>query len=642
MEHLNTTTPDGVQLNLDALYKICPACFTESIDDNGNLKHVVDWQKLRSFFGDSIDENIPEAYEFTWVGKRDAIRKAASPISKTLRPCPQDSVNWEKTHNIYIEGDNLDVLKLLQNSYMGKVKMIYIDPPYNTGNDFVYKDNRILSEEEYNSSIEDELGRRLIKNTYSNGAFHSDWCSMIYSRLIIARSLLANDGVIFISIDDNEIENIQKICSEIFGSGNCIARMVINRPSEVATDLTVQKHEYCLVYAKNIDAISLCGNKKTTVSRGTVGNIDQTMPTITFPKGLMCKNIPDGTYHQARQIPGSMENIEVITPFIVKNSILAEPVQLRARWRSSNDMRNFFSNNCKPTKAKINGIIEDIYFDGDRFMPYISKSVTEKLPTLYLDNKRGSTDLERLDLNYFDFPKSVSYISFLISLFTQDGDIVLDFFSGSSTTAHAVLQQNVQTGYYARKYIMVQIPEKLDISSKAASSGYSTICELARERIYRAGQRIIEENSLTAQNLDIGFRVFRCDSSNFKNVSISPNDYNQEGLETYLDNIKEDRSDLDLLFDCMLRWGVELSLPISTIKVGHCTIHNVNDGDLVACFDGKITDAVIDKIADMNPLRVVFRDSNFDEASQKMNLFELFKQKCNWTEQEVINNVKVI
>lgn len=642
---MKLTSASGSEINLEALYQICPSCFTEVKDEKtGELAHKINFSTLRELLGDNAFEGADEEYGFNWVGKNAARREAARVITKTLRPCPEESVDWENTQNLYIEGDNLEVLKLLQKSYLGKIKMIYIDPPYNTGNDFVYRDDYAMDKDGYDRAAGDvdELGNRFRKNVDTNARFHSDWCSMIYERLLVARALLSNDGVIFISIDDNEVENIQKICSEVFGTSNCISRMIINRPSEIATDLTVQKHEYCLVYAKNIQMVNLCGNKKTTISRGTVGNVDQTMPVITFPKGLRCMNIPDGIYNQSRQIEGSMENIEVLTPFVVKNSILSESVQLKARWRSSNDMRNFFANNCQPTKAKINGIIEEIYFDGDRFMPYIAKSVTEKLPSMYLENKRGSTDLEHLNLNYFDFPKSVGYLSFLISLFTQNGDIILDFFSGSSTTAHAVMRQNVDSNDNGRKYIMVQIPEDIDADSKAADSGYKTICELAKERIRRAGKKIKEEGGLQAQNLDVGFRVFKCEDSFMNDVYFLPAELKQEDLFSQVENIKDGTSDLSMLFGCMLDWGVQLSLPLSDFTVSGKRVYNVNDGDLVACFAEDVNEDVISAIAELSPLRVVFRDSCFKEAAFKMNLFELFKQKCGWSEEQVKSRVHVI
>ena len=645
LKKMELTSASGSELNLEALYQIMPSAFTEVRDDKtGEITHKINFNTLRELLGDNAYEGADEEYGFKWVGKNAARREAARPINKTLRPCPEESVDWENTQNLYIEGDNLEVLKLLQKSYIGKIKMIYIDPPYNTGNDFVYRDDFAMDKDGYDRAARDvdEMGYRFRKNSDTNARFHSDWCSMIYERLLVSRSLLSEDGVIFISIDDNEVENIQKICSEIFGVSNCIARVVVNRPSEVATDLTVQKHEYCLVYAKNIQEIKLCGNKKITTSRGTVGNADQTMPIITFPKGLRCINIPDGTYTTSRQIIGSMENIEIITPFIVEKSHLKEPVQLKARWRSSNDMRNFFSNGCKPTKAKINGIIEEIYFDGDRFMPYINKSVTEKLPTMYLENKRGSTDLEKLSLNYFDFPKSVSYISFLVGLFTENNDIVLDFFSGSSTTAHAVMKLNADSNNGSRRFIMVQLPETITTESKAFDSGYNTLCELAQERIRRAGKKIKEEAGLEAQNLDTGFRVFKCEDSFMNNVYFSPNDISQADLFSQVSNIKDGTSDLSLLFGCMLDWGVQLSLPLSNFEVSGKTIYNVNYGDLVACFAEDVNEEVITAIAELMPLRVVFRDSCFSDAPLKMNLFELFKQKCGWSEEVVKNRVHVI
>ena len=645
LKKMELTSASGSELNLEALYQIMPSAFNEVRDDKtGEITYKINFNTLRELLGDNAYEGADEEYGFKWVGKNAARREAARPINKTLRPCPEESVDWENTQNLYIEGDNLEVLKLLQKSYLGKVKMIYIDPPYNTGKDFVYRDDFAMGKDGYDlvSGNIDEMGNRFRKNSDTNARFHSDWCSMIYERLLVARSLLTNDGVIMISIDDNEVENMQKIASEIFGNSNCVARVVVNRPSEIATDLTVQKHEYCLVYAKNIQAIKLCGNKKITTSRGTVGNADQTMPIITFPKGLKCFNIPDGTYTSSRQIPGSMENIEVITPFIVENSCLKEPVQLKARWRSSNDMRNFFANACKPTQAKINGIIEEIYFDGDRFMPYINKSVTEKLPTLFLDNKRGSTDLEHLNLNYFDFPKSVAYISFLVSLFTESDDIVLDFFSGSSTTAHAVMNLNAVTSNRNLRFIMVQLPDVIDKESNAFNSGYGTLCELAQERIRRAGKKIKEEVGLEAQNLDTGFRVFKCEDSFMNNIYFSPNDLSQADLFSQVSNIKDGTSDLSLLFGCMLDWGVQLSLPLSNFEVSGKTIYNVNDGDLVACFAEDVNEEVITAIAELMPLRVVFRDSCFSDAPLKMNLFELFKQKCGWSEEVVKNRVHVI
>lgn len=641
MDKFTFKTADGVDVNLEKLSRAFPEVITETIGEDGKIKRVADFEKLKMLLGDSAAERPQEFYEFTWPGKNEAIFEAAKATTKTLRPCPEESKNWDTTQNLYIEGDNLEALKILQEAYLGKVKMIYIDPPYNTGKDFVYRDNFHKSAEEGKADetvLDEETDNNLFQNTESNGRFHSDWCSMIYPRLKLARDLLRDDGVIFISIDDNEVENLAKITSEIFGISNLISRVIVNRPSEIATELTIQKHEYCLVYAKNIQSISLCGNRKDTISRGTVGNIDQAMPIITFPKGLKCLNIPDGEYNESRQIQNSMENIEVISPFIVEQSRLKRPVQLRARWRSSNDMRNFFANNCRPTKAKINGIIEEIYFDGDRFMPYIKKSVREKISSICLDNKRGSTDLAHLDINYFDFPKSVSYISFLENLFSEKNDIILDFFSGSATTAHACMQLNAEDGGN-RKFIMVQLPEVCAPDSEAAKAGYKNICEIGKERIRRAGEKIKAEHATTAPNLDIGFRVLKIDESIMKDVFYSPNETSQDLLSTLESNIKENRTDLDLLFACLVDWGVELSMPLKTEEIEGVEIHTMNDGDtpaLIACFAQNIPETVVRKIAALHPLRAVFRDSSFADSPAKINLTEIFKTYSPETDVKVL------
>lgn len=648
---LDNKSADGNRLNLEALYAIAPSCFTEVQDpQTGETKHVVNFTTLRTLLGDDAVETDREMYQFTWPGKQAARLEAAAETTETLRPVPEDSVDWDTTENLYIEGDNLRVLKLLQKSYLGKIKMIYIDPPYNTGSDFVYHDDfaRTTTAEELAAGNIDLEGYRYRRNTESNGRFHSDWCSMMLSRLLVAHNLLAEDGVIFISIDDNEVHNLRKICDEVFGERNMIAEVIVNRTSEVATNMTVQKHEYCIVYAKQIDCTCLCGNQRVTVSRGTVGNIDQTTPIIEFPAGLKCLNIPDGVYTSSRQIQDSRENIEVITPFIVENGVLKKEVKLKARWRSSNDMRNFFANSCMPTPAKINGMIDEIYFDGDRLMPYIKKVVTEKLPTLYLDNQRGSRDLERLNILGFDFPKSVSYLQLLTSLFTSKEDIILDFFSGSATTAHAVMQLNAEdlkAGKEGkRKYICVQLAEETPEDSEARKAGYATIPEIAKERIRRAGKKILAENPKVAEGLDTGFRVFKLDSSNYEEVSKTPGEYDQAQLDLFLDNIKTDRTEMDLLFGAMLSWGVPLSLsqPLQTEVVDGCTIYNVTDGELVACFAEEVTEAVVRAMAALQPERVLFRDSCFAEDKMKINLFELFKQQLDWDEKEALDNIRVI
>ena len=439
------------------------------------------------------NEEIHDGFQLRFVGKSYAKFVTGLPSETVLVPDNDwnNQENNKDSQNIFITGDNLDALKHLVNAYSGAIKMIYIDPPYNTGSDgFVYKDSFKFSDEDLKQKLgfsDTELARlRALDGKCS----HSAWLTFMLPRLILAKRLLSDDGVIFISIDDNEYANLKMICDEVLGENNFVCHMSVNRTSEVATALTIQKSEYCLVYGKNVVNLNIVGNKKYSVSRGTVGNIDQTMPEIKFPAGLICKNVSDGIYEKTRILKGSLENIENLTPIIVKDGKLSEDVVLKARWRSSNDMRNFFQNQCKPTKAKINGVIEEIYFDGDRFMPYIKKLTTEKLSSLYLENKKGSMDLDRLGMaGLFDFPKSVNLVADFIKLFTKSGDIILDFFAGSATTAHAVMQLNKDDGDN-RKYIMVQWDEAVKPGSEAENQGFKTIDEISRKRIKLAAEQI--------------------------------------------------------------------------------------------------------------------------------------------------------
>lgn len=628
-KYIDIQTPDGAELNLDALYKIAPSCFTEAKGDDGEVRRVVDFNKLRLLLGDNAVEDTPEVYDFTWVGKRAALQEAVAPINKTLRPCPEESVDWDKTQNLYIEGDNLEVLKLLQNSYMGKVKMIYIDPPYNTGNDFVYHDDFTQSAEEYDESNRDEEGNRYRRNTDSNGRFHSDWCSMIYTRLMVARSLLTDNGVIFISIDENEIQNMRKITDEVFGESNFISQLgwqKVYSPKNQARYFS-NDYEFVLCYCKNISSFSINLLPRTEAMNARYKNPD---------------NDPRGDWKAGDCVGNGVRSqgyYDVVSPKTGK--VFNVPQGKHWVYARDNMMK----------------MIEDnrIWFgkDGNSFpaVKQFLSDVTGRRPSsLLMYEDYGHTDMAKKDLIKlfkdlenvpFDTPKPVKLIKMLSIIGSDKEDIVLDFFSGSATTAQAIMELNEET-QSNRKFILVQMPEIIDDNPGAIKIGLNNIAEVGKERIRRAGKTIKEENPLTAQDLDTGFRVFKCDSSNYKDVAFAPKDYTQDMLAGLLDNIKEDRIDLDLLFDCMLRWGVELSLPLSTTKVDGCTIHNVNDGDLVACFDGNVTEAVIDAIADLSPLRVVFRDSSFNEAAQKMNLFELFKQKCDWTDEEVKNNVRVI
>lgn len=632
VKHIDMQSSDGAQFNLDALYKIAPSCFTEAKGDDGTVRKVVDFAKLRLLLGDNVVDDAPEVYDFTWVGKRAAMREAAAPIRKTLRPCPNESVDWETTQNLYIEGDNLEVLKLLQNSYMGKVKMIYIDPPYNTGNDFVYHDDFAQSADEYDEMNRDEEGNRYRKNTGSNGRFHSDWCSMLYSRLMVARSLLSEDGTIFISIDDNEVDNLRKLCDEIFGYDNRIETIVWKNKygAGAYTVGFISVHEYILCYSK----------KKIT---NLTSELDEEGQAV-YSKRDEKYNLRGG-YMTQPLMTNSLGDRPNLMYSIEYNGVTIYP---KKQWVWSQErLQNAIANNEVEFNLQKDGsysVRSKAYLRDENGKMRRGKPLSLMSGPF---NQEGTKEIRTLfeGKSVFDFTKPSLLIKKFLSLQINDSDntdfVVMDFFSGSGTTADAVMQLNAEDGGH-RKYIMVQWPEETPTDSEAAKAGYKNICEIGKERIRRAGKKIKSDSPLTTQDLDIGFRVFKCDDSNYKDVAFSPKYYSQESLDLFVDNIKDDRSDLDLLFDCMLRWGVELSMPLKSSKVDGCTIHNVDDGNLVACLNGTVTEKVIDAIASMNPLRVVFRDGSFTEAAAKMNLFELFKQKCNWSESEVRNNVRVI
>ena len=585
---------------------------------------------LRQLLGDNAVENAPEAYEFNWVGKQAARAEVLRPTKKTLRPVKEDSVDWDNTENLYIEGDNLEVLKLLQKSYLGKVKMIYIDPPYNTGNDFVYHDDFAMSADEYAeaSGSVDELGNKYIKNMDSNGRFHSDWCSMIYSRLMVARSLLTEDGVIFISIDDNEQKNLKNLCDEVFGCNNFLAQVVWERafsPINLMKHFS-PSHDYILCYANDISKAVCHG----------IGRSDEANDRYSNPD-----NDPRGVWSSSDISVGPpvQENIYTITTPSGRN---VEPPAGRS-WSLSRkafrerleDNRIWFGPNGDNT-PRIKRFLSELRKAGITPMTIWkhtevdhSQGATQKLAKLF-DGKK-----------YFDYPKPVTLIERCLQLYSDKDSIILDFFSGSGTTAHAVMQLNAEDGGN-RKYIMVQLPEETPEDSEARKAGYNTIPEIAKERIRRAGKKIKEEFPLTTADLDTGFRVFRLDEGNYEDVERSPNEINQAQLDLFLDNIKTDRNELDLLFGCMLDWGVQLSLPMEQEEVDGKTIYTVNDGDLVACFAEGVTENVVKAMAGNMPLRVIFRDSCFDKDADKINIYETFKQMMDWSDQEVVNNIRVI
>lgn len=549
--------------------------------------------------------------------------EANTTTNKTLRPCIEESKDWDNTENLYIEGDNLEVLKLLQNSYFNKVKMIYIDPPYNTGNDFIYVDDFAQNIDEYEEAKGsfDEEGNRLFKNTDTNGRFHSDWCSMIYPRLVLARNLLADDGVIFISIDDNEQENLKKICDEVFGEKNFIAQVIWERayaPVNLKKHFS-ENHDYIICYAKDIDKAICNGLPRASEANDRYSNPDND------PRGVwQSDNLSVGPIVQSKIY-------EIITPGGRK--VLPPEGYC---WRL--------------TKEKFKEYIEDnrIWFGKDgnnvprikRFLSEVKQSVTPMTIWKYSEvghSQDAKQNLKKLfdGKSFFDYPKSVELIKRCIQLYSNESSIILDFFSGSATTAHAVMQLNAEDGG-KRKFIMVQLPEKTDEKSEAFKAGYKNICEIGKERIRRVGEKIKEEAGLNGQDLDIGFRVLKLDSSNMKDIYYSADEYDQGMLENMQLNTKEDRTDLDLLFGCLVDWGLELDKPYTIKKINGHKVHIYNDGDLVACFEKDLDMKTIDEIAKLQALRVVFCDNSFVDSATKINVAEHFKMIAPDTDIKVI------
>lgn len=634
---------------LEALKQLIPACFTEVKNEQGELQQVVDWDILKQILGENIADENHERYQFTWAGKQAARLEANKATSQTLRPVPEDSVDWDTTENLYIEGDNLQVLKLLQQGYMGKVKMIYIDPPYNTGNDFVYKNKftRLQAEEDLESGDIDEEGNRYRKNNRTNGHFHSNWCSMIYPRLLIARSLLTEDGVIFISIDDNEVHNLRKICDEVFGEGNFVATLILitNPRGSQSSKYIAKTHEYVLCFSKNIDRLELLGlrlsdeQKKEFNKRDTKGffreiglrkrgadSRREDSPSLYYP---IYFDIVTGDISTTNKY-----DIEILPK-------LSNGTDGRWRWSSEKVERD--KEFLLVRTVKRDGIEEYDIFTKD----YLTEEKKRKVMSLWDEKENNNEFATELvgelfgSGGLFDYPKSLYFLKKVLEIGSNPDSLILDFFSGSATTAHAVMQLNAKDEG-KRKYICVQLNEVTSEDSEARKAGYASIPEIAKERIRRAGQKIKAEAPLTTQNLDIGFRVLRLDDSNFNEVNRHPNEYKQGQLDLFATNIKEDRNELDLLFGAMLSWGVPLSLPISTEEIDGCRIYNVNDGDLIACFAENVSEAVVKAMASKVSLRVLFRDSCFSEDKHKINIFEIFKQQLGWDEKEAMDKIRVI
>ena len=691
MDKMKFESPDMTAQNIDRIAALFPNCVTEMLDEEHSTlekkvyKRAVNFELLKQMLSPDVVDG-DEAYEFTWVGKKAAIVEANKPIRKTLRPCVEESKDWDTTENLYIEGDNLEVLKLLQESYLGKVKMIYIDPPYNTGNDFIYADDFMRSQEEENEQMGmyDEDENRLFKNTDTNGRFHSDWCSMIYSRLMLARNLLTDDGVIVISIDDNEIENLRKCCDEVFGEDNLINCFIWNCSTAggIRPKFASKTHEYILAYGKSknsmnmiyaplsSDAIKMYTQEdekgryrdKDFVFKNKSTNVNQKY-------GISC---PDG---------------EIVYP---KNGYIYRFIQERFEEALSDGIVTFKRTNTGPLVDK-NG--EQAHWNiyirkylGDA-MGAPSTLVPKEMMSIYNVGTQCVQDLFD-GARVFENVKPVDVIAYMVNMLSYKDGIVMDFFSGSATTAHAVMQLNAEDGGH-RKFIMVQLPEKCDETSEAYKAGYKTICEIGKERIRRAGEKLkqtleedggnfrhlakyaknapLKEITLNEQKfsvpiippcwsasdesvdnknmsdaLDTGFRVLKLDDSNMKDVYYAPDDYDQGMIAALESNIKDDRTDLDLLFGCLIDWGLPLSLPYKSEQIDGCTVHTYNDGDLIACFDANIPESVVKEIAQRRPLRAVFRDSGFASSPEKINVFEIFKLYMPEDANDISKRVRVI
>lgn len=640
MEHLNMQSMDKVAANVAKIRELFPNCVTERINKEGKLEHAIDFDMLKQELSDHVVDGLQERYQFTWPDKRKAILAANAPINKTLRPCREESVDFDNTENLYIEGDNLEVLKLLRENYLDEVKMIYIDPPYNTGNDFVYEDDFKQSLDEYieNSGQLDDACNRLVANTESNGRFHTDWLNMIYPRLKVAKDLLSEDGVIFISIDDNEVKNMISVCNEIFGEENLVATIPWQSRASIQndTDFSVN-HEYIVVYAK----VRRQANRRLKES-----NYKEWMKKDSF----VCKPLPvdksrfsnpDNDPRGAwKADPFDAPNVRPNLTYEITNPNTGEKhLPPRGRcWRTDihkfasalADNRIIFGVNGlgRPQlkvfyeEKKMFGSIDNSWFSADRIGT--TTNGTQEVMVMF-DN-----------IKLFDTPKPTTLLNKLLYLSNLEKDsLILDFFSGSATTAHAVMQLNAEDGG-KRKFIMVQLPEVCAENSEAYKAGYKNICEIGKERIRRAGKKIKEENPLTTQGLDIGFRVLKCDSSNMEDVYFTPKDYMDKQQSLFVDNIKKDRSDEDLLFDAMLKLDTPLSSKIERITIAGKTVYNVAQGHLMACFDKNVTDEVITAVAKEMPSYFVMRDSSQADDSVAINFEQIFNTYSPQTVRRVL------
>lgn len=642
MNKLRMQTLNGVQDNIDKIAALFPNCITERKDNEGKVTLAIDFDKLRQELSSEIVEGREERYQFTWPDKKKAILLANSPINATLRPCRGESVDFDNTQNLYIEGDNLDVLKCLKETYLGKVKMIYIDPPYNTGNDFVYEDDFAESTTEYlaNSGQYDEQGNRLVTNSESNGRFHTDWLNMIYPRLKVARDLLTEDGVIFISIDDNEVENLAKICDELYGISNCVGRLtVIVKPEGRRYGSFAKCHENCLVYVKDIAKIALNEievegssfqyydeiggfNLKGLRNRNVKAFNSLNRPNLRYPFYVDINNPDINNLYKVK-------TVETHGYLKVEASIIDG---LKSVWRWGKETAELKKEQLVGFKGPDGNIR---IFQKERKLTQTAKTVWSDIN--FISNKGTKEVLDLLGRGVFDFPKPSSLLKQMIQIGTNNDSLILDFFSGSATAAHAVMQLNAEDGG-KRKFIMVQLPELTDEKSEAYKAGYKTICEIGKERVRRAGLKIKEEfvakqqedglfpeQEEKKQTIDIGFRVLKLDSSNMEDIYYSPAEYNQNDLFAKTVSVKSDRTSEDLLFQVMLELGATLDSKIEQIEVEGKTIYNVATNYLITCFDNEINDSIVTAIAKMQPQYAVFRDSSMADDSTATNFEQIFK-----------------
>ncbi len=644
MDKLKMHTPNKADENFAKLATMFPNAVTETIDENGEVVRAIDKDILMQEINVKVVDGKDERYQFTWPDKKKSVLLANAPVSKTLRPCREESVDFDNTENLYIEGDNLEVLKLLQETYLGKIKMIYIDPPYNTGNDFVYEDDFAQSANEYmaNSGQYDEAGNRLVHNTDNNGRFHTDWLNMLYPRLKVAKDLLSDDGVIFISIDDNEVENLKKIACEVLGENNFVAQLVWEKKKKGAflSKNYINMKEYVLVFAKN--------NKSF---RGLVGEITSEEGTYPCIKTTNARGIriirkgtpskykqPDYTIHSGTRVSSGNMELIYLDDLVISDGVLQEDVRIDSNWIYSQGALDDYARQGLVYITQDNYIRRIVNEERTKMLKDLltrvgndGKSLSYYTYDMNLNNGGWGTNEDAndelhhlLEQQYlFDFSKPTRLIAKIIQSVADQNMIILDFFSGSATTAHAVMQLNAEDGGN-RKFIMAQLPEETDEKSEAHKAGYKNICEIGKERIRRAGVKVKEEAGLTAQNLDIGFRVLKCDTSNMKDVYYNPSDYELSLFDNLADNIKDDRAPEDLLFQVMLDLGVLLSSKIKESNIADKKVFNVADGFLIACFDENVNEETIIAIAKQKPYYFVMRDSSMANDSVATNFEQIF------------------